>query len=46
MDPDVHRVAWRRERELGLAFVKANDAIVWQEYAQVLLGSNEFQFVD
>lgn len=34
------------ERRLGLAFVQANDAIVWQEYAQVLLGSNEFQFVD
>ena len=35
-----------KERELGLAFVKANDVIVWQEYAQVLLGSNEFQFID
>jgi cytochrome c553/mono/diheme cytochrome c family protein len=35
-----------KERELGLAFVKGNDAIVWQEYAQVLLGSNEFQFID
>ncbi|HEX3147487.1 MAG TPA: DUF1553 domain-containing protein [Gemmataceae bacterium] len=35
-----------KERELGLAFVKPNNADVWQEYAQVLLGSNEFQFVD
>jgi hypothetical protein len=40
------RAPTAKERELGWAFVKANDAVVWQEYAQVLLGSNEFQFVD
>ncbi len=32
--------------KLGLAFVQANDTPVWQQYAQVLLGSNEFQFLD
>ena len=34
------------ELKLGLDFVSANDASSWQQYAQVLLGSNEFQFID
>jgi len=34
------------QQKLGLAFVQANDGPAWQQYAQVLLGSNEFQFID
>ncbi|WP_020470900.1 PSD1 and planctomycete cytochrome C domain-containing protein [Zavarzinella formosa] len=32
--------------KLGQAFVQPNNESAWQQYAQVLLGSNEFQFVD
>ncbi|MCC6507970.1 MAG: DUF1549 domain-containing protein [Pirellulaceae bacterium] len=35
-----------KELELGLQFVKDQPKEVWHEYAQVLLGSNEFLFVD
>ena len=34
------------EKKLGLEFVAGKDAQAWAEYAQVLLTSNEFQFVD
>jgi Protein of unknown function (DUF1549)/Protein of unknown function (DUF1553)/Planctomycete cytochrome C len=36
------------ERQVGLAmeFLKDGSDAVWEEYAQVLLGSNEFLFVD
>jgi hypothetical protein len=34
------------ELKLGLDFVRVNDPKSWQQYAQVLLGSNEFQFID
>ena len=35
------------ERRLGLAFLgDSPDAPLWSEYAQALLGSNEFLFVD
>ncbi len=34
------------EAELGMAFVKPDTDAAWQQYAQVLLDSNEFMFVD
>ncbi len=34
------------EMQLGLRFVEAATNEAWQQYAQVLLGSNEFLFVD
>jgi hypothetical protein len=40
------RAPFPKELALGLAFVSKNDAATWQQYAQVLLGSNEFQFID
>lgn len=36
----------QKELSLGLAFVGNNDPAAWRQYAQVLLGSNEFQFID
>ncbi|HVK09063.1 MAG TPA: DUF1553 domain-containing protein, partial [Gemmataceae bacterium] len=40
------RVPTPKETSLGLAFVGSGDAVVWRQYGQVLLGSNEFQFID
>ena len=34
------------QTKLGLDFVAAGDEIRWQEYLQVLMGSNEFLFID
>ena len=34
------------QRELGLGFVKPGGDVVWGQYLQVLLGSNEFMFVE
>lgn len=34
------------EKKLGLEFVAGKDEKTWSEYTQVLLTSNEFQFVD
>ena len=35
-----------KQTELGLAFVSEGSEIHWQEYLQVLMGSNEFLFID
>ena len=40
------RPATKQELELGLSFLKEGSAATRQQYAQVLLGSNEFSFVD
>lgn len=40
------RTPTSEELQLGLDFVRANDSTSWQQYSQVLLGSNEFQFID
>lgn len=40
------RTAEEKEVDLGLQFVQAGSSETWQQYAQVLLGSNEFLFVD
>ncbi len=42
----VNRTASEKELELGLQFVKDSPTEAWSQYAQVLLGSNEFLFVD
>jgi hypothetical protein len=47
----VYRRLWQRppsesERRLGRAFVEGGGSGVWKEYAQVLLSSNEFAYVD
>lgn len=47
----AHRILFSRpategEVELGLQFVRGSSKEAWQQYAQVLLGSNEFLFVD
>ncbi len=48
---EAYRLLFQRtpsaaEKKLGLEFVAGKDAQAWAEYAQVLLTSNEFQFVD
>lgn len=35
-----------KECDLGLSYVRDNDPATWQQYCQVLLGSNEFLFID
>lgn len=40
------RQATTKEMELGLQFVSDASQETWQQYAQVLLGSNEFLFVE
>jgi hypothetical protein len=35
-----------KESELGVSFVRDNDPATWQQYCQVLLGSNEFLFIE
>ncbi len=40
------REATAMELETGLKYVESNSPEVWHEYAQVLLASNEFYFVD
>lgn len=40
------RLPTTKEYELGAAFVQTNDPAAWQQYCQVLLGSNEFLFID
>ncbi len=40
------RTATPAEVKLGLQFVQGSADDTWQQYAQVLLGSNEFLFVD
>ena len=40
------RLPSAQEKKLGVEFVAGKDAQAWAEYAQVLLTSNEFQFVD
>lgn len=40
------RPATDKEIELGRQFVQAQTPESWQQYAQVLLGSNEFLFID
>ena len=47
----VYRLLWQRpptesERSLGRAFVRRGDSDTWKQYAQVLLSSNEFAYVD
>ncbi len=47
----VYRLLWQRpptesERRLGLAFVQRGGSDIWKQYAQVLLSSNEFAYVD
>jgi hypothetical protein len=47
----VYRLLWQRpptesERSLGRAFVHGADKDIWKQYAQVLLSSNEFAYVD
>ena len=36
----------RRELDAGLEFLRSNESDVWPKYAQVLLSSNEFGFVN
>jgi cytochrome c553 len=48
---EAYRLLYQRlpsvqEKKLGLAFVAGQGANAWAEYAQVLLTSNEFQFLD
>jgi hypothetical protein len=48
---EAYRLLYQRlpsvqEKKLGLAFVAGQGAKAWAEYAQVLLTSNEFQFLD
>ncbi len=48
---EAYRLLFQRlpsadEKKLGLAFVAGHPDQAWAEYAQVLLTSNEFQFVD
>ena len=48
---EAYRLLFQRlpnpaEKKLGLEFVAGKDAHAWSEYAQVLMTSNEFQFVD
>jgi cytochrome c553 len=48
---DAYRLLYQRlpspqEKKLGLAFVTGQGDKAWAEYAQVLLTSNEFQFLD
>ena len=48
---EAYRLLFQRppspaEKKLGLDFIAGKDAKGWAEYAQVLLTSNEFQFVD
>jgi Protein of unknown function (DUF1553)/Protein of unknown function (DUF1549)/Planctomycete cytochrome C len=40
------RPATEKQIRLGREYLRADTKDVWQEYAQVLLGSNEFLFVD
>ncbi len=40
------RPATEKEIELGKQFVQDQSSEAWQQYAQVLLGSNEFLFID
>jgi hypothetical protein len=47
----MHRLVYGRpatenQVRLGGEYLRADTNDVWQEYAQVLLGSNEFLFVD
>jgi hypothetical protein len=47
----MHRLVYGRpatenQVRLGCEYLRGDTNDVWQEYAQVLLGSNEFQFVD
>ena len=47
----AYRILYQRapttdEKKLGLEFLETTGAKGWIEYAQVLLTSNEFQFVD
>jgi len=47
----AYRLLWQRpptqsELRLGRAFVEGGDSGVWKQYAQVLLSSNEFAYVD
>ena len=47
----AYRILWQRpptesERRLGRAFVQGGDSGMWKQYAQVLLSSNEFAYVD
>jgi Protein of unknown function (DUF1553) len=40
------RLPNEREQKLGLAFLEAGGNEIWKHYAQVLLSSNEFAYVD
>jgi hypothetical protein len=40
------RPATEKQVRLGREYLRADTKDLWQEYAQVLLGSNEFLFVD
>jgi hypothetical protein len=47
----AYRILFQRnptpqEKKLGLEFVRAGNDKAWPEYAQVLMTSNEFQFVE
>ncbi|MCX6597464.1 MAG: DUF1549 domain-containing protein [Acidobacteria bacterium] len=42
----LHREPTPREQALGLAFLGRSGANAWAQYAQVLLSSNEFAYVD
>ena len=47
----AYRLLWQRpptgsERSLGRAFVRGGNSDIWKQYAQVLLSSNEFAYVD
>ena len=42
----LQRTPEKKEAELALGFLRSAGEKAWREYAQVLMTSNEFQFVD
>lgn len=54
LDARIHRIYWllfgraptETQLRLGLDFLATETEELWRQYAQVLLGSNEFMFVD